>query len=85
MALRHHPLDFVYVFTHIPRTGGAALGALLARVFNPVYDYPGRTRDEFADGWTNRWSWALCGGDVLLGHYTARGATLFERYPELGD
>jgi len=78
--------DFVYVFNHIPRTGGGALAVMLASVLRPVYDYPGQTEAEFA-----RWLEtpvaldSLGAGDLLIGHYTAPGGWLLQRYPEAFD
>ena len=78
--------EFVYVFNHIPRTGGGALATLLASVLRPVYDYPGPTEPEFARWLATPVALGLLGaGDLLVGHYTAPGGFLFQRYPDVFD
>jgi hypothetical protein len=72
----------VYVFNHIPRTAGGALGKVLAHSRRVAWDYPGP-----GEGDLERWLrnpidlGSLSPGDVLMGHFTAPGGRLHERYP----
>lgn len=74
----------VYVFNHLPRTGGVTVSAALASWFDPVFDYQDGPTDEARRRWlrnpldVDR----LKPGQVLIGHYTGEGA-LERRYPGL--
>jgi hypothetical protein len=77
--------DFVYIFNHVPRTGGASLGRVLSRWFEPVWDYQvgadGAARERWLD---NPLSLAtLPGGSAVVGHYGGEGGRLRDRYPEV--
>lgn len=75
-----------YVFNHMPRTAGGTLGEALARRFRVVPDYPGEEPHQL-DHWLRHPLPLrnLASGDVLMGHYTAMGGRLHERYPEVFD
>jgi hypothetical protein len=74
--------DFVYIFNHIPRSAGGAVGRLLGSILRPVFDYPGPTANALRDWLASPVALeSLPPGSVLMGHYTAPGGRLHERYP----
>lgn len=72
------------MFNHLPRTAGAAVARILDTALAPVFDYPGPT--EVA---RQRWLAhpvdldLLAPGALLMGHYTAPGGRVHERYPSV--
>jgi len=74
---------FVYIFNHIPRTGGVSIGAFIESIFPVVRDYPKGPTDADLAAWrdTPIDLDGLPDGTVVAGHYNAPGARLRERYP----
>lgn len=81
---RTTPEDFVYVFNHLPRTAGGAVAELLGQSRSIEPDYPGAT-EELRDAWLRQPLPLdkLAPGTVLMGHFTAPGGRLHERYPQV--
>ncbi len=74
---------FVYIFNHIPRTGGVSIGAFIESIFPVVRDYPSGPTDADLAAWrdTPIDLENLPDGTAVAGHYNAPGARLHERYP----
>lgn len=85
--LPHLQHDPVFVFHHIPKTGGVSVRNALADWFYPIGDY--RFRVDKTDFWSPRITpnpvdlSTLKPRDCLTGHWEEPGFHLHERYPEI--
>lgn len=75
----------VYLFHHVPKTGGASVNRALKNWFYCIRDYPRRVDP---DDWTAGHDYPppldlrrLTRGDCLTGHWDREGAYLHQRYP----
>ena len=77
----------VYIFHHIPKTGGSTINRALNNWFHRVRDYKPRAN---VDDWTAGRVWvapidlgALRSNDCLCGHWATEGFYLHERYAQV--
>ena len=75
------PGAYRYLFRHIAKTGGTSLRMIFGDWFDLVEDYHGPW-DETDIGPAKDLE-RITSGQMLVGHYRARGVPLFERYPKL--
>lgn len=76
--------DPLYVFHHIPRSGGQSLRLALMRWFTLVEDYAEYDAEVDAFRFPARPDLStLTPGHLLCGHWGLPGQNLFDRYPEL--
>lgn len=79
------PEDAIYVFNHLQRTAGGAMTAALGTRLRMVLDYQAGPTDQDLAHWLAHPIMLdrLRPGDMLIGHYTAPGGRLHERYPSV--
>jgi hypothetical protein len=86
-ARTHHAgLETIYVYNHLPRTGGMTIARVLGTWFEPVLDYQTTESDDARERWLAE-PINIAGlrpGQVLIGHYTGTGS-LESRYPMVFD